>query len=154
MFKMSTVLGGLLLVSTTAMVPVMAKAQQKLIPGATGDSGVTGHSLCIPGTYGCPNTQRFDRAPKQHIPKGFERPIPGGSDTVKPTNKLPRVQGPRYQNVTCRVAKDILRNEGFVRIQALFCAGSHYLFRASQSGKWFFIELRKSDGVITSVSRV
>ena len=154
MYKKSTLLGAALLVAGASMVPVMAKAQVKLIPGVSGDSGVVSKKLCVPGTFGCNSRKRFETAPKQNIPKGFERPVPGQSVDNKPTNKLPRVDGPRFHNASCADAKKILRAEGFRKIRVLFCVGSHYSFRAVQNGKRFFIVVRRNDGKIVSVSRI
>ncbi len=154
MYKKSTLLGAALLVAVASMAPVMAKAQVKLIPGASGNSGVVSNKLCVPGTFGCNSNKRFKTAPKQNIPSGFERPVPGHSVDNKPTNKLPRVGGPRYHNVSCDRAKNILRAEGFRKIQVLFCVGSHYSFRAVQNGKRSFIVVRRHDGKIVSVSRI
>ena len=140
----------------TFSVPIMAKAQGTpgtSAGGTSNNSGISQHQICKPGTPGCEGTGQFLVAPKQNIPRGFDRSAP--SDRIgEPSNRLPRVRGPQPGPVSCEEASRILETNGYSRVRPVFCYGPNYTFLAKLRARDFIVIIRRSDGEILSASRV
>ena len=135
-------------------VPVMAKAQWVSDSGGTNSqSGVSSFTLCTPGTLGCDSGNQRAREPRQNIPKGYDRRPPSGKIGV-PTNRLPKVNPPQPQRLSCHQIIRILKRKRLYNIRPIYCQGSNYTYRASYRGKNYVVIVRSSDGEILSSSRI
>lgn len=110
--------------------------------------GVPGYSGNVPDDPGYylpgPNPRPPGGRPP-HRPPHFPGPPPGYYRPPPP---------PDYyiaDRVSCREAKNIVRNEGFHRVRTLDCEGRHYQFRASYKGRPVIVVVSARSGRIVDV---
>lgn len=148
--KKQIFLGAVLSIATTALMPMTTNAQIS----DNSNNGISSFKLCKPGDANCPTIPKNGKweAPRQLVPSDVFENKPGKLDNSGKTNRLPRAKPPARKIVTCSEAKQIVREAGFRKVKAMFCAGSHYSFRARNKGKHYFVVVRKKGGEIVSTS--
>ncbi len=113
-----------------------------------GRPGVAGPDIAAPG--GDPGYYRpDDRRPRPpHRPPFFPVPPP---DYYRPLPPPPYYETAR---VSCREARNILRSEGFRRVEAVDCEGSRYQFEAVYRGRPVLVTVSSRSGRILGVERI
>jgi hypothetical protein len=106
-----------------------------------GVPGMSGRDLPEdPGYY------RPDPRPRPpHRPPNFPGPPPGYYRPPPPPDFY------YSDRISCRQAKNIVRNEGFHQVRALDCEGRQYQFRASYKGRPVIVVISSRSGRILDV---
>jgi hypothetical protein len=159
-----------LAVLTLASAPAPAFAQTG-VSGASG--GTTARNDCGPACDDDDNVRRggpgyVQNQPPQRIPPGYYRPDPRPDPRPRPPRpphhprppiyidpgyyRPPVYQG--YDRVSCREARQIVREEGFRDVRAIDCEGRQYQFQARRKGRFFIVVVSSRSGDIIDVSRL
>jgi hypothetical protein len=155
-----------LTVLTLASAPTYSMAQT----GAPGSSGGSVSNDCGPA---CRDDLRRNRPggvqnqPRQKIPPGYYRPDPRPDPRPRPPRppyhprppiyydpgyyRPPIYQG--YDRLSCREARQIVREEGFRSVRVIECEGRSYQFQARRNGRTFIVVVSSRSGDIIDVRR-